>query len=302
MTKTNKNKFTRKGTIEDKVFIAICYSFAAFCVAIVLYPLIYIYSASFSSAKAVLSGQVWLWPVDISFVGYKYILNYKYIWIGYRNTIFYSFFGTGIAIFMTLICAYPLARQNLRGRRIITFLFSFTMIFSGGMIPSYILMRNLNLINTVWAILIPSALSVYTMIVAKTFLQTNIPDELMEAAKIDGHSDIGIFLKIVLPLSKAIIAVMALMYVSGHWNSYFNAFLYLNSRELYPLQMFLRQILINSDFDTDLLDPEALAHLQTLQQTLKYSLIVVAMTPMLMAYPFVQKYFEKGVMIGSLKE
>ena len=162
-------------------------------------------------------------------------------------------------------------------------------------------MRNLNLINTIWVMIIPSALSVYNMIVTRTFLQSSIPDELIEAAKIDGYSDFGIFTSIVLPLSKAIIAVLALLYASGHWNSYFNAFLYLNSKELYPLQIFLRQVLVQSEFDTELLDPEALAQLQTLQQTLKYALIVVAMTPMMLVYPFIQKYFEKGVMIGSLK-
>ena len=175
------------------------------------------------------------------------------------------------------------------------------MIFNGGMIPTYMVMRNLNFINTIWGMIIPSALSFYNMIVTRTFLQSSIPDELIEAAKIEGYSDFGIITSIVLPLSKAIIAVLALLYASGHWNSYFNAFLYLNSKELYPLQIFLRQVLVQSEFDTELLDPEALAQLQTLQQTLKYALIVVAMTPMMLVYPFIQKYFEKGVMIGSLK-
>ena len=296
-----KRKTIHDSFTGDKRFYTLCYSFAILSMLIVLYPIIYIYSASFSSAKAVLSGKMWLWPVDVSLIGYKYILQYKYVWVGYRNTILYTSVGTGIAIIMTLICAYPLARKNLRGRKLFTFIFTFTMIFNGGMIQTYMVMRNLNLINTIWVMIIPSALSVYNMIVTRTFLQSSIPDELIEAAKIEGYSDFGIITSIVLPLSKAIIAVLALLYASGHWNSYFNAFLYLNSKELYPLQIFLRQVLVQSEFDTELLDPEALAQLQTLQQTLKYALIVVAMTPMMLVYPFIQKYFEKGVMIGSLK-
>jgi len=254
-----------------------------------------------SDAKAVLSGEMWLWPVNISFIGYKYILRYKYIWIGYRNTLFYTVTSTFLGIILTMICAYPLARKNLKGRGFFTFLFTFTMIFSGGMIPNYILMKSLNMLDTPWAMIIPGCMTAYVMIITRTFIQSSIPEELHEAAKIDGCSDYTFFVKVVLPLSKAIIAVQAVMYASGHWNSYFSAFLYLKTKELYPLQIFLRQILVQSNFDAEMLDPEVAAQLQTLQQSLKYAVIVIATAPMLALYPFAQKYFVQGVMIGSLK-
>ena len=200
-----------------------------------------------------------------------------------------------------MACAYPLARRNLVGRNFFTKLFTFTMIFSGGMIPGYLLMRDLHLMNTVWVMLIPGAMSAYNMIVARTFIQSTISEELLEASKIDGCSDTQFFFRILLPLSKAILAVLGIYYAVGHWNSYFNAFLYLNDRELYPLQIFLRQILIQNNMDTDLMDEDMLAQIQNLQEVLKYSIIVISTAPLMFSYPFVQKYFVKGVMIGSVK-
>lgn len=297
----NSYKSIIKDSASDRLFYLFCYIVITLLTISVLYPLIYILSASISDAGAVLSSKMWLWPVDISFVGYKYILGYKYIWIGYRNTIFYTVAGTSIGIVLTMICAYPLARKNLKGRGFFTFLFTFTMIFSGGMIPNYLLMKNLNMIDTPWVMIIPGCMTAYVMIITRTFIQSSIPDELHEAAIIDGCSDFTFFAKVVLPLSKAIIAVQAVMYASAHWNSYFNAFLYLKSKNLYPLQIFLRQILVQSNFDTEMLDPDAVAQLQTLQQSLKYAIIVIATAPMLTLYPFAQKYFVQGVMIGSLK-
>ena len=285
----------------DRIFYAIIYTVITLLTIIVLYPLIYVVSASISSAAAINSGRMWLWPVDIDFVGYKYVLQYKYVWIGYRNTIFYTVAHAFLGICMCLICAYPLARRGLRFKGFLTFLFTFTMLFSGGMIPSYLLMKNIGLLDTVWAIIIPGSLSVYNMIVTRTFIQSNIPEELLEASRIDGCSDVKFFFRILLPLSKTIIAVLALMYASGMWNSYFNAFLYLKTKNLYPLQIFLRQILVNANFDSEMLDPDALEQMQNLQQILKYAIIVVSTAPMVLLYPFVQKYFEKGVMIGSLK-
>ena len=282
-------------------FITICGIVVILLTAVVLYPLIYVFSASFSSASAVSSGRMWLWPVDITLEGYKYVLQYRYVWIGYRNTILYSLVGTTIGLAITMACAYPLARNKLRGRNFFTLLFTVTMVFNGGMIPNYILMQKLGMINTVWAMILPGCMNVYNMIVAKSFIQSSIPGELLEASKIDGCSDAKFFFRIVLPLSRTILAVLGIMYMSSHWNAYFNAFLYLKDRDLFPLQLFLRQILVQSNFDSQMLDPEAVAQMQTLQMLLKYSVIVIATAPMLCLFPFFQKYFDKGILIGSLK-
>lgn len=301
MMKTRRKHHPIRDTLGDKLFYAGCYLITALFMLAVLYPLVYILSASFSSAEAITSGRMWLYPVDFSLVGYKYILKYDAIWLGYRNTLFYTFAGTLINVAMTMTCAYGLSRRGMRGRRFFTMLFTFTMIFSGGMIPNYLLMKNLKILNTVWCMLLPGAISAYNLIVAKTFIENSIPGDLLEAARIDGCSDVRFFFSIVLPLSKAILAVLLLMYAAAHWNAYFNAFLYLTDKKLYPLQIFLRQILVQSNMSADMLDPEAMAQMQTLQQILKYAVIVVSTAPMLCLYPFVQKYFRQGVMIGSIK-
>ena len=301
MMKTRKKHHPIRDTLGDKLFYAACYLITALFMLAVLYPLVYILSASFSSADAITSGRMWLFPVDFSLVGYRYILKYDAIWLGYRNTLFYTFAGTLINVAMTITCAYGLSRSGMRGRRFFTMLFTFTMIFSGGMIPNYLLMKDLKILNTVWCMLLPGAISAYNLIVAKTFIENSIPGDLLEAARIDGCSDVRFFFSIVLPLSKAILAVLLLMYAAAHWNAYFNAFLYLTDKKLYPLQIFLRQILVQSNMSADMLDPEAMAQMQTLQQILKYAVIVVSTAPMLCLYPFVQKYFRQGVMIGSIK-
>lgn len=301
MMKTRRKHHPIRDTLGDRLFYAVCYLITALFMLAVLYPLVYILSASFSSAEAITSGRMWLYPVDFSLVGYKYILKYDAIWLGYRNTLFYTFAGTLINVAMTMTCAYGLSRRGMRGRRFFTMLFTFTMIFSGGMIPNYLLMKNLKILNTVWCMLLPGAISAYNLIVAKTFIENSIPGDLLEAARIDGCSDVRFFFSIVLPLSKAILAVLLLMYAAAHWNAYFNAFLYLTDKKLYPLQIFLRQILVQSNMSADMLDPEAMAQMQTLQQLLKYAVIVVSTAPMLCLYPFVQKYFRQGVMIGSIK-
>lgn len=285
----------------DRIFYTICTIIVVFLTIIVLYPIIYVVSASFSSAEAVYSGRMWLFPVDMTLIGYKYVLSYSAIWVGYRNTIFYSITATAFSLILTMFCAFPLSRKDLWGRKPINFLFTFTMIFSGGMIPNYLLIKNLHMINTVWSMIIPGSLSVYNMIVARTFIQNTIPDEMVEASRIDGCNDIRFFVSILLPLSMTILAVLAMTYIASYWNAYFNAFLYLNEKKLYPLQIFLRQILVQSNFDADMLDPEAADQLQTLQMLLKYAVIVISTLPMLLVYPFFQKYFQKGVMIGSVK-
>ena len=286
---------------KDMFFYCVIHIIMTLLVLLVLYPLLYILSASFSSPDAVVTGRVFLWPVEPSLRGYEAVFSYKPVFIGYRNTIFYTVAGTAINVTLTMMAAYPLARRDLVGRNIIMRLFTFTMIFSGGMIPTYLLMRSLGLLNTVWSQLIPGAISVYNMIIARTFI-SDIPGELLEAARIDGCPDIRYFCSVVLPLSKAVISVLALYYAVTHWNSYFRAFLYLSDQNLFPLQLFLRQILVKNSIDTELLmDPELEEAIQGMRDLLKYSLIVVSTVPILCVYPFVQKYFIKGVMIGSVK-
>ncbi len=299
-TTFKSNKKVRLST-GDKAFYAASNIITLILIILVAYPIIYCLSASISSGRALMNGRVWLWPVDISFEGYEVILSDEDVWIGYRNTIFYTIVGTFINVVMTMIAAYPLSRANLAGRRLITFIFSFTMLFSGGMIPKYLLMKNLHLTDTIWAMLLPGAISVYNMVVARTFIQNTIPNELLESSKMDGCSDAKYFFKMVLPLSKSIIAVLSMWYAVAHWNAYFNAFLYLTDERLYPLQIFLREILVASRIQSDVLDPEAAEQILTLQYAMKYALIVVATVPLFLVYPFVQKHFVKGVMIGSVK-
>lgn len=267
----------------------------------VLYPLIYIVSCSFSNAAAVSSGQVILLPVGFSVEGYKRVFSYTRVYIGFRNSIIYTAFGTFLNVMMTLFCAYPLARKKLPHRNFFMFLFSFTMLFSGGMIPTYLVMKDLRLLNTPWVMMLPT-FGVYNMIITRTYLQTSISEELLESAKIDGCSDNGYFWRFVLPLAKPVIAVIALQYAVGHWNSYFNAFIYLTDKDLFPLQVFLREILVLNQIKADdFFDEETAMQLLGMADLIKYALIVVATVPILFIYPFIQKYFVKGIMIGSLK-
>lgn len=297
-----KSKNAVQRSRDDKLFYSIGYAFVILLTLIVLYPLIFIVSASFSSANAVSSGRVVLFPVEPSVMGYQRVFENERVWTGYANTILYTGLGTLINVFMTLICAYPLARKKLPHKGFFTFLFTFTMLFSGGMIPSYLVMRDLKILNTVWVMVLPGAIGISQMIVTRTFLRSTIPDELLEATQIDGCNDFRFFTMFVLPLSKAVIAVIAMQYAIGHWNSYFNAMIYLSDSSKYPLQIFLREILIMNDIDTsDIVDEELAIAMQGMADLLKYALIVVATAPILCIYPFVQKYFVKGVMMGSLK-
>ena len=291
----------KKQAAGDRWFYIISYSIVSILVIVVLSPIIYVISASFSSGNAIATGKVWLWPVEFTLDGYAAVFKYKDIWIGYRNSILYTVAGTLINVCMTMICAYPLSRKNLRGRNKIMFLFTFTMLFNGGMLPNYILISKLKMINTAWSLLLPGAISVYNMIVARTFIQSNIPDELLESSRIDGCDDIRFFFKMVLPLSKAILAVLVIWYAVGHWNSYFNAFLYLNDKSKYPLQIYLREILVLGEVQSDMIDGETESAIRNLKYLLKYSTIVVSTVPLYAIYPFIQKYFVKGVMIGSVK-
>jgi multiple sugar transport system permease protein/putative aldouronate transport system permease protein len=243
-----------------------------------------------------------LWPVEVGLEGYKAVFKDKYILNGYMNTIIYTLSGTLINICMTLAAAFPLSRRDLPGRKFLMFIITFTMIFNGGIIPSYILIRSLGMLNTRWALIIPGAISVWNLIITRTFFMTNLPEELSEAAELDGCSPLRFFAEIALPLSKAIIAVITLFYAVSHWNAFFNAFLYLSNQALYPLQIVLRDILVANQIDVSLIDdPELLAVRQGMADLLRYSLIMVACVPVWCLYPFVQRYFVKGVMIGSIK-
>jgi len=301
-----KAKETKKKTIrycmQDRIFYTIAMLVITLFTVTVLYPLVFVVSASFSTGSAVSAGKVVLLPVQLSVEGYEAVFRNDAIWQGYGNTILYTSLGTILNIAMCLICAYPMSRRDMPGRNGIMLIFTFTMYFSGGMIPSYILMRNLKLIDTMWVMIIPGALSVYNMILSRTFMQSSIPLELLEAATIDGCSDARYFFSIVLPLSKAIIAVIALYSAVAHWNAYFNAMLYLNTKDKMPLQIIMREILVANQYDPSMMvDPEMQEARAELADVLKYALIVVSSAPILCAYPFAQKYFVKGVMIGSLK-
>lgn len=288
---------------EDKIMYTIVYIIIALFMIIVLYPLIFVVSSSFSSGAAVSAGRVLLWPVDFSTVGYQIVFAYRAVFVGYANTIFYTVVATAYNIFMTTLAAYPLARKNFQGRGIYMTLFMITMFISGGMIPSYLLIVNLGLIDTRASLIIPGALTVHNMIIMRTFFRNSIPGELQEAAMLDGCSDIRYLLQIVLPLSKAVISVLILYYAVGHWNAYFGALLYLRDQNKFPLQLILRSILIATTTTdlTQIQSADAQAAMQSASETMRYALIVVSTAPILALYPFVQKHFAKGVMIGSVK-
>ena len=287
----------------DRIFMLGNLALLLVVTVVILLPLIFIVSASFSSAEAVIAGRVTLFPVDFSLLGYETIFEHKKVWNGFANSLFYTFFGTIFNVVMTIIAAYPLSRQDLVGRRFFTIAFIFTMLFSGGLIPTYMVVKDLGLLNTRAAMILPTGIGIFNLLITITFFRTTIPPELIEAARIDGANDFRTFLSIVVPLSRPIIAVLALFYaVNTHWNAYFLALIYLKDQELFPLQLVLREILIENSIDASMLvDVEDLAAREGLRELLKYSLIVVASVPVLIIYPFVQRHFVKGMMIGSVK-
>ena len=299
------NTTTIKETRGDKIFKASVLVFVIIATLIVLYPLVYIISASLSNPNFVNSGEMWLLPKGITWGGYKIIFENQDIWNGYRNTIFYTLLGTFINLAVTLPCAYALSRPELYGKKKFLGFMMLTMFISGGLIPSYLVVKCLGMLITVWALVIPSAASVYNIIVTRSFFETTIPREMEEAAIIDGASDFTVFFKIVLPLSMPIIAVMGLFYGVGHWNSYLSALIYLSDKTMYPLQMVLREILVlqdlSSNSDVSASTAEMLHIKQQLVQVIKYGVMLVSTLPIIIVYPFLQRYFVKGVMVGSLK-
>lgn len=271
---------------------------------VVLYPLIYVVSSSFSSGDAVFNGKVILWPVDFSFYGYEIVLKYPKVWVGYKNTIINTVLGTVMNVFTTTLVAYPLSRKEFQGKGFYMFIFMFTMWFGGGLVPTYILMSDLGLVNNRFAVLLTGLVSISNMVVMRSFFRSSIPGDLHDAARVDGISDIGYLVKIVLPLSKAIFSVVTLYYAVAHWNAYFSAMIYLMDPDMITLQQVLKDLLAQSNPSVDDiqgLTAEEISALQYSADLMKYSLIVVSSAPILCAYPFVQKYFEKGVMIGSVK-
>lgn len=287
----------------DKAFLTLNSFMLWLVLLVVLYPLIYIVSASFSNPEAVASGRVWLFPVDPTLDGYKAVFKHDMILTGFSNSFFYMIAGTAFNVLMTVLAAYPLSRRDFFGGKVLMLLFVFTMMFDGGLIPRYILVKDLELLNTRWALIIPVALGVWHVIITRTYFRVTISNELLEAARIDGCNDFRFVWRIVLPLSAPILAVISLFYAVGHWNQYFNALIFLKDPGLYPLQLVLKQILVENEVDISMVgDVADLAMRAQLRDLLKYSLIIVATVPVLAIYPFVQKHFVKGVMIGSLKE
>ena len=302
IVKNKKNRIKVSG--GDKVYLFLVYLFLFVFIICILYPLIYVVSCSFSSPEALVQGRVFFFPVEPGLQGYQAVFKNASVWRGYLNTIIYTVSGTLIGISVTLIAAFVLSRREFPLRGFLTTFFMITMFISGGTIPMYLWLRDLHMRNTIWAIILPGAVNVWLLIVGRTFIRSSIPEELFEATSLDGGSYIQFFTKVVLPLSKPIIAVIALNFALGHWNSYYNALIYLNDANKYPLQIVLRDILIQNSVDMVSMvgtDVNSQMHKQYLSELLKYSLIIVSSVPLLIVYPFLQKYFIKGTMIGSVK-
>jgi multiple sugar transport system permease protein/putative aldouronate transport system permease protein len=291
-----------KDSAGDRAFVIFIYVMLSLIFITVAFPLIYIISASFSDPQAVIGGKVWLWPVRPTLRGYEAVFKNPKLMTGFFNSFYYMILGTVVNLIMTMLCAFPLTRKQFRARNVIAALMVFTMYFSGGMVPLYMVVKNLGLVDTRLAMIIPAALSVWNMILCRTYIASTIPEALYESAALDGCSPLRFLVSIVVPLSAPILAVLALYYGVAHWNTYFNALIYLNRTELVPLQIVLREILVLNRIDPVMIaDVRELAAKQGLTDLLKYSVIVVGSAPVMAIYPFVQKYFVRGVMIGAVK-
>ena len=299
MTKTKRPRLSRSD-LSDKIFYLFIYVFLGFLALVILYPLYFIIIASISDPDAVLGGDVILFPVGITLSGFEAILHRSDVWLDYLNTIIYTALTVVLSLVVTVPAGWALSRKQLLGKKFFMIYFIIPMFFGGGLIPFYNVMSQLNLINPPWAVILPSILSVWNLFMTRTFFESSIPDGLVEAARIDGASEFRIFFSLVLPLSKAILAVMALYYAVGQWNSYFNAMIFLQDENLYPLQLILREILIASETTTGG-SGETILEQYRLANQIKYVSVIVSSAPVIMLYPFVQKYFAQGAMIGSLK-
>lgn len=294
-----KNKHKREG---NRLFHVINYTLLIFVFLIVAYPLYFVLIASISNPSMVGTGQVLFWPKDITFEGYKGIFVNDQIMTGYKNSLIYTITGVFFSVITTVPAAYALSRKKLPGRKLLMLLIIFTMYFNGGMIPTYLVVNDLKLTNTMWSMVLPLMIVPYNLIIARSFFESSLPEELREAAMLDGCTELQYFRKIVLPLSSAIIAIMILFYGVAQWNTYFNALLYIKDQALYPLQLVLRNILIENQVPADMIGDVAQAAIRAERaELIKYVSIIVSAAPLLILYPFVQKHFVKGVMVGSVK-
>lgn len=296
----NAKRKIRKG---DRAFDTVVTILLVLAGIAALYPLLYVLSASISDPTAVNSGRVVLFPKGIQFEGYKMVFKSEWILKGYRNSVLYTLGGTLVNVLVTFMAAYALSRPNLYGKKFITLFLAIPMWFGGGLIPTFLVVKNLHLNNTPFVLIVLGAFSMYNCLICRTYIKSNIPEQLIEASRIDGCTDFRIIWQIVLPLSGPILAIIALFAALGFWNDYFNALIYLDSRELQTLQLFLREILIKQQTITTQVSGDVTAMMQQAQmaQVMKYALIVIASLPMLIIYPFLQKFFVKGIMIGSIK-
>lgn len=289
-------------SIGDHVFQATNLTILILLMIVTVYPVIYVIAASLSQPLAILQGKVWLYPIGFNTNAYERVMHNNDIMTGYRNALIYTVLGTLINLVMTTLGAYPLSRKQLKGRNIITLFITFTMFFSGGLVPTFIIFQKLGLYDNLWVMILPGAISVYNLIIMRTYFQTSIPEELYEAAHIDGASNTASLIRIVIPLSMPIYAVLTMYYAIGHWNAYFTAMIYLRDRNRFPLQLIMREILIKSEmFEMTGEGSETMVDQMLLAEGLKYAVIVASSLPALLFYPFLQKYFVKGVMVGAIK-
>lgn len=291
----------RKKSRGDKAFDIALIIIGLLIMVVIAYPLYFVIIASFSQPEAVLGGKLRFLPIGFNIESYKMVLSERKVWVGYRNTLLYTVLGTCINLVLTTLAAYALSRKDMPWRTPLTFVISFTMLFGGGMIPVYMVVRGLHLTDTLWAMVIPNAIATYNLLVMKNYFQSSIPEELQEAAAIDGCSHFKTLIKVVLPLSTPILAVIVLFYAVGHWNAFFNAVIYLRNQELFPLQIVLRDILLQNSLEAVGGDLTGMYEKVMRGETMKYALIIVASAPVIIMYPFVQKYFVKGIMVGAIK-
>ena len=290
-----------KNSKEDMIFDIIKYTVLSIALILVMYPLWFVIIASISKPEAINTGQVWIKPVGFTLEGYRRILQDSMIWTGYRNTLLYTVVGTAINLFLTITLAYPLARKDFKMGKFIMLFLLITMYFNGGLIPRYLIVKDLNLLDTWWIMVLVNAVSVFNVIIAVSFLRGNIPEELYEAAILDGCSHVTFLWRVVLPLSKPIVAVLLLYYGIAHWNDFFTGLIYLRNEKLYPLQLVLRSILIQNQAQDSMMTDVSAMEQQNVAELIKYGVIIVSSLPVLIIYPFLQKYFVQGVMIGSVK-
>ena len=300
-TKQTAVKVKLYHTVPDRILTAFVWILLILILLVIVVPILFIVASSFSDPSAVTAGKVFLWPVDFSLAGYRVIFQSPNIMQGFYNSVIYTLLGTVISVTLTLFAGYPLSRKDLKIRGPVLFLFSVTMFFNGGMIPTYLVVSKLHLIDTIWAMVLPSAMGVWNVILTKTYIQSSIPDEIYESAALDGCSDWKYFIHMVIPLSKPIIAVMVLLYAVGKWNDFFSGLIYLNDASLQPLQLILRNILVQNDASGMAMNLGEQMNRQELKTLMQYSLIIVSSVPVLLLYPFIQKYFVKGIMLGSIK-